>query len=39
MVKVYADLIEQGLRELTQVPALWREGVRQELIERGFLEK
>ncbi len=37
MVKVYADLIEQGLRELEQVPTLWREGVRQELITRGFI--
>ncbi|WP_273225664.1 CD1375 family protein [Geosporobacter ferrireducens] len=38
MIKVYVDLIEQGLRELAQVPTLWRENVRHELITRGFIE-
>ncbi len=35
MVKVYADLIEKGLRTLDQVRASIREDVKQELIRRG----
>lgn len=35
MAKVYADLIEKGLRVLSSVPEKIREDVKQELINRG----
>lgn len=35
MVKVYADLIEKGLRTVEQVPSIWREAVKAELTRRG----
>ena len=37
MVKVYADLIEKGLRTLEQVPERIREEVKEELDRRGVL--
>lgn len=38
MVKVYADLIEKGLRTLDQVQASIREDVKLELIRRGRVD-
>lgn len=38
MVKVYADLIEKGLRTLDQVRASIREDVKRELIRRGRVD-
>ena len=38
MVKVYADLIEKGLRTLEQVPERIREGVKEELERRGHAD-
>ncbi len=37
MVKVYADLIEKGLRTLEQVSERIREEVKEELERRGVL--
>ena len=37
MVKVYADLIEKGLRTLEQVPERIREEVKEERERRGVL--
>ena len=37
MVKVYADLIEKGLRTLEQVPERISEEVKEELERRGVL--
>ncbi len=34
MVKVYADLIDAGLRTIDQVPAKWRAAVEEELRRR-----
>ncbi len=34
MVKVYADLIDAGLRTIDQVPAKWHDGVVEELKKR-----
>lgn len=34
MVKLYADLIEKGLRTIDKVPIKWREDVRVELERR-----
>lgn len=46
MVMLYADLIEKGLRVLENpkegeiaVPAFLREGVRAELIKRGYISE
>lgn len=39
MVNLYADLIMNGQRTLEQVPARWREAVREELIRRGFINE
>lgn len=44
MVKIYADLVELGYRTLEekegiiQVPSFYREDVRKELINRGFIK-
>lgn len=37
MVKVYADLIEKGLKTIDQVPTLWRAKVIEELNKRGYV--
>jgi hypothetical protein len=34
MVKIYADLIDKGLRTIDQVPAVWRAAVEEELRRR-----
>lgn len=34
MVKLYADLIEKGLRTIDQVPAAWRTAVQAEVERR-----
>lgn len=39
MVKVYADLIMKGEKTLEQVPQILKEKVRQELINRGYIDK
>ena len=36
MVNVYVSLIKKGLREIEQVPEIWREDVRQQLIDEGY---
>ena len=36
MVNVYVNLIKKELREIEQVPEIWREDVRQQLIEEGY---
>ena len=33
MVNVYVNLIKKGLREIDQVPEIWREDVRKQLNE------
>lgn len=35
MYKIYADLIEKGLKTIDDVPTRIREKVKQELIRRG----
>lgn len=35
MYKIYADLIEKGLKTINDVPTRIREKVKQELIKRG----
>ena len=35
MYKIYADLIEKGLKTIDDVPTRIREKVKQELIKRG----
>lgn len=35
MVKLYADLIEKGLRTIDQVPTKWRKAVEEELERRA----
>ena len=35
MAKIYANLIEARLREIEQVPEIWREDVITELKRRG----
>lgn len=35
MVKLYADLIEAGLRTIDQVPVKWRAAVQEELDRRA----
>lgn len=35
MHKIYADLIEKGLKSIDDVPTRIREKVKQELIKRG----
>lgn len=34
MVKLYADLVEKGLRTIEQVPSKWRAAVEEELARR-----
>jgi len=36
MVNVYVSLIKKGLREIEQVPEVWREDVRQQLLDEGY---
>lgn len=36
MVNVYVSLIKKGLREIEQVPEIWREDVRQQLLDEGY---
>ena len=36
MVNVYVSLIKKELREIEQVPEIWREDVRQQLLEEGY---
>lgn len=36
MDKIYADLIEKGLKTIENVPLRIREKVKQELIKRGY---
>jgi len=36
MVQVYVNLIKKGLREIEQVPEIWREDVRKQLLEEGY---
>ena len=36
MVQVYVNLIKKGLREIEQVPEIWREDVRQQLLDEGY---
>lgn len=36
MVNVYVSLIKKELREIEQVPEVWREDVRQQLIDEGY---
>jgi hypothetical protein len=38
VVKIYADLVQQGLKTLEQVPTIWREATRAELEKRGYFE-
>lgn len=38
MARIYANLIEKGLKTLEDVPARLREQVRQILIEDGYLD-
>ena len=38
MVKVYADLIQDGLKTLDQVPTKWRAAVEEELRRRGVID-
>lgn len=35
MYKIYADLIEKGLKTINEVPLRIRDKVKQELIKRG----
>ena len=37
MVKLYADLIENGQRTLEDVPSKWRAAVEEELRRRGHI--
>lgn len=36
MVQVYVNLIKKGLREIEQVPEIWREDVRKQLLDEGY---
>ena len=36
MANVYVSLIEKGLREIEQVPEIWREDVRKQLLDEGY---
>ena len=36
MVNVYVSLIKKGLREIEQVPEVWREDVRKQLLDEGY---
>lgn len=38
MARIYANLIEKGLKTLEDVPARLREQVRQILIEDGYMD-
>lgn len=38
MHRIYANLIQQGFRELENVPEPWKEETRQELERRGWKE-
>lgn len=38
MARIYANLIEKGVKTLEEVPARLREQVRQILIEDGYLD-
>lgn len=38
MARIYANLIEKGVKTLEEVPARIREQVRQILIEDGYLD-
>ena len=38
MVKLYADLIQDGLKTLDQVPSKWRAAVEEELRRRGYFD-
>lgn len=37
MINFYVNRIKQGKMELKDVPALWHDAVRQELINEGWL--
>ena len=36
MANVYVSLIKKELREIEQVPKIWREDVRQQLLDEGY---
>ena len=36
MVNVYVSLIKKGLREMEQVPEIWRDDVRKQLLDEGY---
>lgn len=36
MVNAYVSLIKKELREIEQVPEIWREDVRKQLLEEGY---
>ena len=36
MVNVYVSLIKKGLRQIEQVPEIWREDVRKQLLDAGY---
>ena len=36
MVQVYVNLIKKGLWQLDNVPGIWREDVRQQLLDEGY---
>ena len=36
MVNVYVSLIKKGLREMEQVPEIWRDDVHKQLLDEGY---
>lgn len=36
MVQVYVNLIKKGLWQLDNVPSIWREDVRKQLLDEGY---
>ena len=36
MVSVYVSLIKKGLRRIEQVPEIWRDDVRKQLLDEGY---
>ena len=36
MVNVYVSLIKKELRQIEQVPEIWREDVRKQLLDEGY---
>ena len=37
MVNVYVYRVKNGLKKWTDVPTLWREEVKKELVEQGYV--